>query len=112
MSIVWYQNGCSSTARCMSAAVRTKGSSSITLGRLDTDPRRTFLPGLPHRVCRRAHRLHPRVLLARGTPGGRAVHRSEEHTSELQSLMRNSYAVFCFKKKTKPTYKIQPLHCT
>src|SRR3546814_8168275 len=29
--------------------------------------------------------------------------RSEEHTSELQSLMRNSYAVFCLKKKTKPT---------
>src|SRR3546814_8109644 len=27
--------------------------------------------------------------------------RSEEHTSELQSLMRNSYAVFCLKKKTK-----------
>src|SRR3546814_2144039 len=26
--------------------------------------------------------------------------RSEEHTSELQSLMRNSYAVFCLKKKT------------
>src|SRR3546814_3411901 len=26
--------------------------------------------------------------------------RSEEHTSELQSLMRNSYAVFCFKKNT------------
>src|SRR3546814_10408180 len=29
-------------------------------------------------------------------------HRSEEHTSELQSLMRISYAVFCLKKK-KPT---------
>src|SRR3546814_1537218 len=29
--------------------------------------------------------------------------RSEEHTSELQSLMRNSYAVFCLKKKKKPT---------
>src|SRR3546814_7677040 len=27
--------------------------------------------------------------------------RSEEHTSELQSLMRHSYAVFCWKKKTK-----------
>src|SRR3546814_10708055 len=27
--------------------------------------------------------------------------RSEEHTSELQSLMRNSYAVFCLKKKTR-----------
>src|SRR3546814_2211207 len=33
--------------------------------------------------------------------------RSEEHTSELQSLMRNSYAVFCLKKKNKTitTYK-------
>src|SRR3546814_3422637 len=29
------------------------------------------------------------------------VERSEEHTSELQSLMRISYAVFCLKKKTK-----------
>src|SRR3546814_3613647 len=29
--------------------------------------------------------------------------RSEEHTSELQSLMRTSYAVFCLKKKTKQT---------
>src|SRR3546814_2476774 len=29
-------------------------------------------------------------------------HRSEEHTSELQSLMRISYAVFCLKKKNKP----------
>src|SRR3546814_5145821 len=28
-----------------------------------------------------------------------ADHRSEEHTSELQSLMRNSYAVFCLKTK-------------
>src|SRR3546814_14578064 len=30
----------------------------------------------------------------------RAASSSEEHTSELQSLMRNSYAVFCLKKKT------------
>src|SRR3546814_20582394 len=29
------------------------------------------------------------------------THRSEEHTSELQSLMRISYAVFCLKKKNK-----------
>src|SRR3546814_4556639 len=33
-----------------------------------------------------------------------AFHRSEEHTSELQSLMRISYAVFCLKKK-KNIYK-------
>src|SRR3546814_10311640 len=31
--------------------------------------------------------------------------RSEEHTSELQSLMRNSYAVFCLKKKKQKKYR-------
>src|SRR3546814_7073886 len=31
--------------------------------------------------------------------------RSEEHTSELKSLMRNSYAVFCLKKKNKSNHK-------
>src|SRR3546814_1782533 len=36
---------------------------------------------------------------AAGTLGEIAGHRSEEHTSELQSLMRISYAVFCLKKK-------------
>src|SRR3546814_6938454 len=34
-------------------------------------------------------------------PDQAAEARSEEHTSELQSLMRNSYAVFCLKKKKK-----------
>src|SRR3546814_7685232 len=34
---------------------------------------------------------------------GGAIFRSEEHTSELQSLMRISYAVFCLKKKKKQT---------
>src|SRR3546814_4513892 len=39
------------------------------------------------------------------------VHRSEEHTSELQSLMRISYAVFCLKKKkTTQTYTITNKH--
>src|SRR3546814_6578091 len=37
---------------------------------------------------------------ARSSGRGRPRARSEEHTSELQSLMRNSYAVFCLKKKT------------
>src|SRR3546814_8723461 len=43
---------------------------------------------------------------------GRLV-RSEEHTSELQSLMRISYAVFCLKKKkneTKTTQRTDPDH--
>src|SRR3546814_1810942 len=47
------------------------------------------------RLARRERfRLRPQRL-------GEAAHRSEEHTSELQSLMRISYAVFCLKKKTK-----------
>src|SRR3546814_6788324 len=36
--------------------------------------------------------------------GSGTSRRSEEHTSELQSLMRISYAVFCLKKKTKTTH--------
>src|SRR3546814_10238806 len=36
-----------------------------------------------------------------------AARRSEEHTSELQSLMRSSYAVFCLKKKKKQNNKKQ-----
>src|SRR3546814_6362013 len=38
--------------------------------------------------------------------------RSEEHTSELQSLMRISYAVFCLKKKTTPLDALTPHNTT
>src|SRR3546814_9104385 len=44
-------------------------------------------------------RLHDAVKAGRETLD--EVKRSEEHTSELQSLMRISYAVFCLKKKIK-----------
>src|SRR3546814_2265182 len=40
-----------------------------------------------------------RLRKARAFHPDRHIGRSEEHTSELQSLMRNSYAVFCLKKK-------------
>src|SRR3546814_963863 len=39
-----------------------------------------------------------------------AAYRSEEHTSELQSLMRISYAVFCLKKKRPTPYKTMIQH--
>src|SRR3546814_6484946 len=44
-----------------------------------------------------------KVTVESGMTAAKAVHysRSEEHTSELQSLMRISYAVFCLKKKKK-----------
>src|SRR3546814_3438960 len=46
----------------------------------------------------------PAIPPASAAPGRRLL-RSEEHTSELQSLMRISYAVFCLKKK-------KPIHIT
>src|SRR3546814_7168782 len=51
----------------------------------------------------RAALEHPDRGSHRRAPAGR----SEEHTSELQSLMRISYAVFCLKKKKKDGQKTQ-----
>src|SRR3546814_9397475 len=45
------------------------------------------------------HRADPALPDRRRTARRQAGRRSEEHTSELQSLMRISYAVFCLKKK-------------
>src|SRR3546814_4810335 len=82
------------------------------------DFRRRWLPGPAAEVDRRNARaagfwqqVHAQVALAEQLPVeylehaieqrlGKAL-RSEEHTSELQSLMRISYAVFCLKKKKK-----------
>src|SRR3546814_1482016 len=44
--------------------------------------------------------INPRIIHRVGHVRAFAI-RSEEHTSELQSLMRSSYAVFCLKKKNK-----------
>src|SRR3546814_16994096 len=41
------------------------------------------------------------AMVISAMPLSRSILRSEEHTSELQSLMRISYAVFCLKKKIK-----------
>src|SRR3546814_3574844 len=56
--------------------------------------------------CGRAYRRQPRRsvrrrswIASRGSTACARRGRSEEHTSELQSLMRISYAVFCLKKK-------------
>src|SRR3546814_1389279 len=76
-------------------------------------PHRDAQPGADVRAGeadRRIGRAYPRkpVLAAgAGDPGGLCLgdhaRRSEEHTSELQSLMRISYAVFCLKKKNQNT---------
>src|SRR3546814_4165629 len=53
----------------------------------------------------RWHVLHFKAQRARRFHEDRPGVRSEEHTSELQSLMRISYAVFCLKKKKKKKIK-------
>src|SRR3546814_9500585 len=65
---------------------------------------------VPYALERHAERQHaaqaaillddqrPRARSRGGDAGNGACRRSEEHTSELQSLMRISYAVFCLKK--------------
>src|SRR3546814_19264082 len=74
-------------------------------------PYTTLFRSRGHRGPRSGGRTRPVPLLhrARRAVPGRAPRagRSEEHTSEIQSLMRISYAVFCLKKKRKhKQYKI------
>src|SRR3546814_2532947 len=60
--------------------------------------RRARVPSVRRPLLRVDHPLLPGVG---GAGEGAAGVRSEEHTSELQSLMRISYAVFCLKKNTR-----------
>src|SRR3546814_2142175 len=100
----WSSDVCSSDLRafvrpgCRANAIRRK-------------PHEYWLVLLRDRRCTginrdsRNARLGNQGMLRKGRSGslskGRRGTRSEEHTSELQSLMRISYAVFCLKKKKK-----------
>src|SRR3546814_3564190 len=60
------------------------------------------LPGIPD-ATRLIHRIDPRKDVDGFHPENVGhLARSEEHTSELQSLIRNSYAALCFKQNIKP----------
>src|SRR3546814_8040570 len=87
-------------------------------------PLRAVLPGVTNRItevtgyAEATVEIMPDLIASGGLRlsharlGGEAE-RSEEHTSELQSLMRISYAVFCLKKKKKKKitpYKINTTH--
>src|SRR3546814_1577324 len=74
-------------------------------------------PGSPAEADTQRIEIDPGIVKLRGAMMGNftaetpylaasdAMIRSEEHTSELQSLMRISYAVFCLKKKKHKTHK-------
>src|SRR3546814_2794175 len=69
--------------------------------------RATMIIGTPREIKNHEYRVGLTPESAREL----VVHRSEEHTSELQSLMRISYAVFCLKKK-KSKKKKNTTHIT
>src|SRR3546814_8065821 len=97
----------------------TFGGSPITLGEFGLSDRAEEINRRAAEIAREAAELfagdgRERFILGSVGPGTRlpslghvaydaleAAFRSEEHTSELQSLMRISYAVFCLKKKNK-----------
>src|SRR3546814_2443238 len=66
---------------------------------------------LARTISRRSGKsLAARSIVPHARPWRRGRFRSEEHTSELQSLMRISYAVFCLKKKTNKNKKDKNQH--
>src|SRR3546814_8421537 len=83
------------------------------LRQLQVDPRRREVDQLAGAVDGQVHRVLLAELLqllrVRAFDPARD-RRSEEHTSELQSLMRISYAVFCLKKKKKKIERLHRIH--
>src|SRR3546814_6655422 len=76
----------------------------IVAGQVDVIPtqwrqfaQQIFRDGLTCQACIRPSAVLP-ICSRRRINASSSASRSEEHTSELQSLMRNSYAVFCLKK--------------
>src|SRR3546814_5352866 len=87
----WSSDVCSSDLRTAQGQQQHRGHTRLRTADPARDPRLVVVAQDPVRPAARRQ-------------GGR----SEEHTSELQSLMRISYAVFCLKKKKKQ--KTTPLH--
>src|SRR3546814_5364054 len=98
----WSSDVCSSDLPEACARPGTMASSAMATSTVAPWPRRVMTAW---RVCCCG------CLLMAGSLGGWHGTRSEEHTSELQSLMRISYAVFCLKKKntidTQRTHTLQ-----
>src|SRR3546814_5038239 len=82
--------GCGALPKCgvRSIALRVRSNGRAGSDRKSATPRR-LLSGSAYSTCR----------IAPTSSACEVFSRSEEHTSELQSLMRISYAVFCLKKK-------------
>src|SRR3546814_8072850 len=94
-AVAWNDRFCSRSRTSDAARSRDQGGD----GKTDGGTHLAVVVARPHRGEQQRHggaaRRGARVDRPRG------LSRSEEHTSELPSLLRNSYAVFCLKKKNK-----------
>src|SRR3546814_2863769 len=103
----WSSDVCSSDLACAASAVRARCAGSCRALRPRLLPFRSaadpWLPLRPPFVSAPPASWHFRTTGKQKTTESysKLKLRSEEHTSELQSLMRISYAVFCLKKKKK-----------
>src|SRR3546814_7501071 len=104
----------------MDAIIKVSDGVMVARGDLGVEVGDARLVGIQKRIIQHA-RTHNKLvitatqmmesMISSPMPTRAEVSRSEEHTSELQSLMRSSYAVFCLKKKihqditTKETIK-------
>src|SRR3546814_8701909 len=106
----WSSDVCSSDLEPKGAEIKRRlGQAEIVLGRIAKHVRtaaqgfldhvqRIAEAGIVRRQKAQVQKLEQAGVDVVAAEGGRQA-RSEEHTSELQSLMRISYAVFCLKKK-------------
>src|SRR3546814_7064290 len=97
----WSSDVCSSDLVGLKLAHRVKIAAAMGVG--DTLRRPGAARGKAQAGRRVFVEIAPRTIARRGEDERRfrRKHRSEEHTSELQSLMRISYAVFCLTKKNQ-----------
>src|SRR3546814_8084254 len=104
----WSSDVCSSDLICITSGIAVKsGDAPENAFRLPEVAGVAVEPRLAEGTkCARSWRVTTDVG---SDPDYPDVSRSEEHTSELQSLMRISYAVFCLKKKTKTNNNIHTL---
>src|SRR3546814_5348478 len=105
----WSSDVCSSDlpprlCRYADPPVRAAGGGRRSVGHRDVHPAAQLSdrPAASHRTVRGGAAPYRRRRPRLDRPRGRDRRRSEEHTSELQSLMRISYDVFCLKKQ-QPT---------
>src|SRR3546814_4928509 len=101
----WSSDVCSSDLEVDGGLLFTVGVVVIRCGDRIAHELLELVPGHDHRAAGEVGR-RPRGAAPQdgAVPDRRSlvgIERSEEHTSELQSLMRNSYDVFCLKKTTK-----------